>query len=433
MPGSADACAGRASGGGDCGVPSSPPPRVVTLVLCDSAGALLGELPPLATTDSPYWPEVDGVVTEVRARWALEVVVLRLLTTEEPYAGGAVSYLAQLVSGSPAPALLVPVSPVCGAAVEADPAHRLWWARPGGLDDLEAWVDLALVRHGRRRTGPLRQRKTWNLSLVVTAPTTSGLVWFKAVPPLLADEGGVIGRVARVDRGLVPTVLAHDPSRRAVLMDHVDGDDQWGLDDDEVIRAMVDRWVSAQAALAGDVEHCLTVGAVDGRSLPIVESVRGLLWRPEIGDGLTPAEFDAFEDLADNLARRLEKVEECGLPDTLVHGDLHPGNWRRDGRDLTLLDWGDVRVGNPVLDLRAFVERLDGTALRERTRDHWVGAWKQAVPGSDPARALALLGPVAELVAAVTYQGFLDHIEVTERVYHRRDPIDRLRAALALV
>ncbi|MEO7062061.1 MAG: phosphotransferase [Lapillicoccus sp.] len=411
-------------------MPTSPLPRRATLVLCDGHGKVLGQLPPITALASPFWPEVDELVTSARARWGLEVVVLRLLTTEAPYAGGAVSYLAQLVSGSPPPTLVPAVSPESDAALRSDPAHRLWWAEPGGLDDLTAWVDQALAVRGRERTGPLRQRRTWNLSLVVTAPTASDPVWMKAVSPFLADEGGVMARVARIDPGLPPTVLAHDPTRRAVLMDHVPGEDQWGLADDGVIRAMVDRWVDVQAALVDDVEHCLAVGAADGRSLAVVESVRALLWRPEIEQGLTAGEFDAFEDLADNLARRLEKVEECGLPDTLVHGDLHPGNWRRDGAGLTLLDWGDVRVGNPVLDLRAFVERLDGPGLQERTTQHWVGAWRRAVPGSDPERAMALLAPVAQLVAAAHYQYFLDNIEATERVYHRLDPVDRLRAAL---
>ena len=38
---------------------------------------------------------------------------------------------------------------------------------------------------------------------------------------------------------------------------------------------------------------------------------------------------------------------------------------------------------------------------------------------------------ISQLAAAATYQRFLDHIEVTERVYHALDPADRLRAAIA--
>ncbi|MEO7060714.1 MAG: hypothetical protein ABI083_13425, partial [Lapillicoccus sp.] len=82
-------------------MPTSPPPRLATLVLCDGNGKVLGQLPPIAALESPFWPQVDELVASARERWGLEVMVLRLLTTEAPYAGGAVSYLAQLVSGSP--------------------------------------------------------------------------------------------------------------------------------------------------------------------------------------------------------------------------------------------------------------------------------------------------------------------------------------------
>ena len=42
-----------------------------------------------------------------------------------------------------------PRGPVA-AALHGDATHRLWWAEPGGLDHLPAWVDAALRAHGRR-------------------------------------------------------------------------------------------------------------------------------------------------------------------------------------------------------------------------------------------------------------------------------------------
>lgn len=32
----------------------------------------------------------------------------------------------------------------------------------------------------------------------------------------------------------------------------------------------------------------------------------------------------------------------------------------------------------------------------------------------------------------MTYQRFLEHVEETERAHHRHDPVDHLRAALAV-
>jgi aminoglycoside phosphotransferase (APT) family kinase protein len=255
-------------------------------------------------------------------------------------------------------------------------------------------------------------------------------VWFKATPPFLADEGGVIRRVARVDAALVPDVVAHDPGRRAILMDHVPGEDQFGLTDEAVAEAMVRRWVGVQAGLVDDVEHALAIGARDRRAATLRADVEALVGRAEVMAALDGDDRAVVDGLVAGLPRRLADIEACGLPDTLLHGDMHPGNWRRDGDRLTLLDWGDVGVGNPMVDQGAFVERLADRGLRDRISRLWVDLWRELAPGSEPGRAAYLLEPVALLTAAAAYQRFLDHIEVTERVYHALDPADRLRAAV---
>ena len=229
------------------------------------------------------------MVAAVQERHGLVVTVLRLLATDADYAGGEVAYLAQVRSGSPthtAP----PRGPVA-AALDDDATHRLWWAEPGGLDHLPAWVDAALRAHGRSRTGALVQRKTWNLSVVLTAPTDAGEVWFKATAPFLADEGGVIRRVAEVDPDLVPVVLAHDPGRRAILMDHIAGEDQFALTDTDVAEAMVRRWVAVQAALVDDVEHVLALGGRDRRAVALPTDAEDVIGRPEVRAALTGEEL----------------------------------------------------------------------------------------------------------------------------------------------
>ena len=114
-----------------------------------------------------------------------------------------------------------------------------------------------------------------------------------------------------------------------------------------------------------------------------------------------------------------------------MHGDFHPGNWRSDGHSLVLLDWGDVGVGHPMLDMSSFEEYVPDD-LQPRIRQAWIDAWTSERAGSDPARAEALIGPIASLRRAVIYQRFLDHIEPSERPYHAADPRDWLRSAIEL-
>ncbi len=114
------------------------------------------------------------------------------------------------------------------------------------------------------------------------------------------------------------------------------------------------------------------------------------------------------------------------MPDTLVHGDFHPGNVAGRVGDYVILDWGDSFIGHPLLDELAFVERLPPPS--QLAARGWVLAdWERLVPGSDPSRAADLLEPVVPLLAAVMYANFCAQIEPDERVYHSSDALRRLR------
>lgn len=92
-------------------------------------------------------------------------------------------------------------------------------------------------------------------------------------------------------------------------------------------------------------------------------------------------------------------------------------------------DWSDARIGHPLLDV-AVLER-PGTEHAEALRGHWLDAWATAIPGSDPHRAWPLVRPLAALGDAIVYQGFLDAIEASERIYHEEDVIPALELAAA--
>jgi Ser/Thr protein kinase RdoA (MazF antagonist) len=162
----------------------------------------------------------------------------------------------------------------------------------------------------------------------------------------------------------------------------------------------------------------------DRRTPVIAGQIRALL------DGQAGGELTAEEvTAARGLLSRFPLLDECGLPDTVVHGDFHPGNWRSDGRPPAIVDWADAHIGNPVLDgLRA----CDFLPARKRpaAAAAWIDAWASRIPGCEPARALRIARTLAHLIYAVRYQEFLDGIEPSERIYHLGDPAAAIRAAL---
>jgi hypothetical protein len=391
------------------------PPRVVTLVLCLPGGEVLGALPPFEVA-VPWWQEVGPVVDAARSLHSVDVTVLRLLHgSGDDACGGPVTYLAQVST------------PVAGLNRWDQPCSdhplRLPYARPGGPAADLAWASEALAAIDRPQTSTARQVRTWNLSSLWRLPTSAGAVWLKVVPPFFAHEGRVI---SRLDPVVVPPLLATDGPR--VLLEDVAGQDLYDATG-PVLRRMVCVLVGLQTQWVGRVPDLLELGLPDWRAGPIPAQAAATL--ASTADQLPLDVRRACEELVNGLARRFIDIEACGVPDTLVHGDFHPGNFRGDERQLVLLDWGDCCVGNPLLDRAAFLERVP-PADRAGVQDHWEGLWRTAVPGCDPARAGELMDPVSALRQAVIYDAFLAGIEPNERVYHRADPARWLRTAAAL-
>lgn len=247
--------------------------------------------------------------------------------------------------------------------------------------------------------------------------TRDGPVWLKAVPPFAFAEPVALGVVAEADPKLVPNVIASAPGR--LLLAEVPGKDCWDASS-ETVADVVGRLATTQARIGQPPP-----GIPDRRPEILAVAVRNLLDGP-VSTELTADELRAARD----LHWRWERLDECGLPDTVVHGDFHPGNWRCGDGPPVVLDFADAHLGNPVLDGLRAIDFLPANR-RDAAANAWIAAWAAAAPGSRPAEALRIAEPLAHLAYAVRYQEFLDNIEPSERVYHLGDPAAAIRQALA--
>jgi hypothetical protein len=352
--------------------------REVTLVLVDGAGAVLGALPPFPVP-SPHRQEVAVLVSGARSRFGASVVVLRLLHDD--------TYLAQTSTVD------LPLAPV--PAVLAPHPLRAPYAEVGGPAASLAWAASIL--------GPVSatQIRTWNLSSIWRLTHGSGTAWLKEVPAFFHHEGAVLTWLNDRFPGVAPTVIAVDGGR--MLLDDVPGSDRYG------------------APAADRLPMLAALHRV--QRVPPFPGVPRDPFPARIRD---VARRYGYPDVLDGLDERLAAVAACGLPDTLVHGDFHPGNVRGSA----ILDWGDCFVGNPGYDLLRMVEGLPPGAGDGLVAE-WCSWWREAVPGSRPERVLDALAPLSALRGAVVYANFLDQIEPSEHVYHRDDVpacLERARA-----
>jgi hypothetical protein len=394
---------------------AEPPQRIAHLVLVTPDGRVVGSLPGVPV-ELPWWQEVESVVSATRERHGIDVTVLRLLQTsrEKPH-GGEVVYLAEVTESVLANAWAGRLEPH---------ALRQSYAEPGGpAADLD-WAMSVLVSRNIRPAGTPVQVRSWNLSSIWRIPTPGETVWLKVVPPFFAHEARLLTALAGEP---VPRLLGHDGGR--MLLAELRGDDLYEATLPQLLE-MVTLLVGIQASWAGRVEELRALGLPDWRGPALAAAIADVVGRRR-------AEL-SFDDAAvldcfvNDLPRRSAGIEACGLPDTLVHGDFHPGNFRGSEDRLALLDWGDSGIGHPMLDQPAFLGRVP-PEHRDVVQAHWVRGWQAASPGSDPERASQLLAPLAAARQAVVYQRFLDNIEPSEHVYHRLDPVDWLHRAAALL
>ncbi len=398
------------------------PERRASVVLVGRDGTALGRLPEFPV-ETPWWQEAQPVVAGVRDRFGLDIVVLRLLDTEQDRPqGGGVTYLAEPRGHLPSD-IATRLLPFEGHLDEQPLRAR--WASPGGPAQDLAWAEAVLRRRRLERVGHAAQLRSWNLSSIWRLPLREGAAWLKVVPPFFAHEGDVL---RLLQGGPVPRLLGHDRDR--ILLADVAGSDRYDADPDELLE-MISLLVDLQAAWAGRTGQLRSIGLPDWTGPMLAAEITDVVERRS---AMLPSGARAvLDDFVVGLPERFEAIAACGLPDTIVHGDFHPGNLRggddlrRDvegggagNHALTLLDWGDCGIGNPLLDQPAFLDRISPD-LRARVSDHWWDAWRRHRPGSDPARAAFLIGPVAAARQALIYQRFLDHIEPVERRFHDAD------------
>lgn len=389
--------------------------RVVRLVLVTPDGALVGALPPFPVA-TPWWEDAGPVVEIALERFGVHVTILRLLETERPSPhGGAVTYLAEVAQP-------VPAEPWLGSL--DDHPLRMSWAMPGGPAADLAWAESMLSARRMRRIGPARQFRTWNLSSLWQLPVDEQTVWLKCVPPFFAHEGRMLEQLQDAP---VPKLIAHDGQR--LLLAEIPGHDLYDAPPPRLLE-MVGLLVGLQREWLGRTDELLLMGLPDWRADALTASIAALVGR--IGPQLATADSAILHEFVTGLAARFAQVAACGLPDTLVHGDFHRGNFRGNDLKMTLLDWGDSGIGHPLLDQPAFLEAAPADVAEMISR-HWNDEWMRAVPGSDPAHAARLIRPIAAARQALIYVTFLEAIEPTERPYHAADPASWLRRTAALL
>ena len=394
---------------------------------------------PCVAGDNPDLAEVGPLDAAVRERWGIDAVVLRCAyadcaVTPEPWVDTVFVMaprddrptlppgarwvdpvaLADLRLAHPAHG---PVIATCLAELEtgAIPPQRMPWARRGWFAQAEHWIAEGLAEAGRAPATHVAEVKNWSSSCVLRAETADGPVFFKALPPLLAQTPALTQDLAHSYPDLVrpPLACRMDPPW---MLSPDFGGTPLGETDFQHWEETVRRLARIQIGCAGHVDHLLALGCPDQRLARIRAAIRPLLDDGPALERLSADEIARLRGAAPRWEAICDELATYHIPPTLVHSDLHVANVLVRGDGTILFDWALASITHPFFDLEPLfvtgAAQLDAVpdGVR-RLRAVYLAAWTDYESRERLDAAFALAARIGALYLAILFQRLIGGLE----------------------
>jgi hypothetical protein len=285
----------------------------------------------------------------------------------------------------------------------AVPPVRAAWARPGWFEETSSWLLGVLQGLGRMPTGPIEQRGSWPISCGLSVDTDAGMVIVKSVPSLFGHEPELTRALSAEHPGRVPDVLAVDPERGHLVMAAFGGA-QLGFEEPSRWADGLMEMARIQQAWIGRRQEAAALGVEDRTLAVLGRELESIITDEQASPGL---DREKRGRLLANLPRYhdiIDRLEAGPVPETLVHGDLHPWNVQRDGDRLVIFDWSDSCWSHPFLDVATFTVRTEDLAAREAMRSAYLAAWAEWADGPTLRQSLRWAELLMEFHVAITWR-----------------------------
>jgi aminoglycoside phosphotransferase (APT) family kinase protein len=212
---------------------------------------------------------------------------------------------------------------------------------------------------------------------------------------------------------LMPRIIAAEPDRRWFLMAACRGQRLEEIGDVTVWGRAASRYARLQ------IDCIERVGALRSLGCPLrdlealARSIAALAadtdaLRPGQSEGLTESEFGAFSAMVPVLRQRCDELARCGIPYSLEHGDLWPGNIYCDATSCAVIDWEDAVVAHPFFSLAPLTVGLMSAGLGTsenvaRLERAYTAAFESIASPDRLRRAVELALPLCFLDMAARY------------------------------
>lgn len=284
------------------------------------------------------------------------------------------------------------------------------FTRPGWFSEVRTWVGSEIRRHGMTLGADWAQFNMGPDFSLLRFATDGTAVWFKAVGEPNLREFAITTLLAQMGSDHVPAILARQAAWHAWLMPDAGSRSLDQATDPQSWQTAARSLARLQLASLPHVEELSAAGCDDLRVCALNDQIEPFLSRVEAVIDLQsrcPPRRLSMTDLrlVEHLLRRAcRELEALGVPDTLGHSDLNPGNVLIEEDRAVYIDWMLGHVGHPFLTfeyLCALLGRIGPAPdeLLPLLREEYLRPWRRLLS----ARQIAMSLRFTPLIAIFAY------------------------------
>lgn len=303
----------------------------------------------------------------VRDAWGLTILVLDCLTAAPSASPCAVAQLlhgglprefrAVLPEQIPSDELSDQERALLQAMLDGDsksPLAHIEW-----IDETIAWLEASTGTRVSSKADVDQYNAGGGFALVRFGTENGCDFWLKATGAPNTHERPVASLLSDMCPGYVPEVVAERPAWNAWLM-RGDGDNIAALPNDatavvRLLEGAVKSLAMLQLKTVGFERDLFEAGSIDHRTHVLRTEARALFAYLDEVMGLQTStkvpriETRRLRELQSIFEEVCSRMEDLGLPDTVLHGDMNPGNILVSCQRCVFIDWSEARVGNPLV------------------------------------------------------------------------------------
>jgi hypothetical protein len=303
----------------------------------------------------------------LRDAWGLAVLILDILTTEDTSSRCVV---AELLHGE-LPAEFRGIQPEQLPSDELSEQERASllavldgdvkspFAEIGWMDEAITWLETSTGRRVSSKEDVEQYNAGGGFTLVRFRMERGGDYWLKATGAPNTHERLVTLLLSKLCRGYVPEVVAERPAWNAWLMPN-DGHGMAALPREasgvvRLLEGAVESLAELQMKTVGAELDLLEAGALDHRTRVLRTEAEALFayideaMSFQTSTKVVRIETQRLRELQNLFEDVCSSMEDLGLPDTVLHGDMNLGNILVASERCVFIDWCEAYVGNPLV------------------------------------------------------------------------------------